>query len=58
MVLYRPFVVAICQVCILLELLGDGALKIVTGGNCYVCEVHLFDGLSSITLYGLLLWRV
>jgi len=36
----------------------DSALKIVTGGNCYVCKVCLFDGLSRITLCGLLLWIV
>ena len=57
-VLYGPFAVVFFQVCIALELLGDGALKVVTAGNCYVCEVCFFGGLSSITLCGLLLWIV
>ena len=43
MLLYRLFAVAYFQVCILLELLSDDALKFVTGGNCCVCEVCLFD---------------
>ena len=57
-VLYRPFAVVFFQVCLLLELLSDGALKVVTVGNCYVLEVCFFGGLSSIVSYGLLLWIV
>jgi len=41
----------------LLGLLSDGALKVVTVGNYCILEVF-FGGLSSITLYSLLLWIV
>lgn len=58
MVLYGASAVAFLQVCILVEPLGDDILKVVTSGNCYVCEVCLFGGLSSVTLYGLLLRAV
>jgi hypothetical protein len=36
--LYVMLAVAFLQVCIPLELLGDGALKNVIVGNCYVRE--------------------
>jgi hypothetical protein len=33
-------------------------VEVMAGGNWYVSEVCFFDGLSSITLNGLLLWIV
>ena len=53
MVLYRPRSVPIT--CTLLETLGDESVNIVTVRNCYIYLIHFFDGLWSITIYGIII---
>jgi len=39
-----PYSYKLFQAIILLELLGDGAVKVVTVRNCYIYYVCFFDG--------------
>ena len=45
-----------CLKSVLLEPLGDGAVKSVTVRNSYIYGACFFDGFFSITISGLLLW--
>jgi hypothetical protein len=62
MILHRPLSVSYSyklsfEVCILLEILADGAVKVVTVGNYYINYVSLMVMLS-ITTTGICLWIV